>query len=363
MKTKLFFVLIAGFALSLLSCSSDSIEEPKVDETTADTYATGIESEQEQDAETTYYFAPQYGGDVKIIKKYYDYDYVGEEETELRRTFEIESFLDGVYFMDAWLLSPDPLEDGEYYPEYKVEINGLLSEYTFKHQTTYGWHLEPLTDANNSAATVVLSKGRNLVSIIVKGPGMAPMTDFITLSLFVDPNKYPDGKPDRSELGIPDEKSPTIPPIPTPFPSLELVFTVDDIKSYNITCGEIVFTNIIKNKLTMPYDEAKGIYKYFSLYHNDKQLFEGRVTRPWDNMWGDCIALYIGTGVSRCDFSFNRNTIAYEAEWEAFIKYLTDAGKIVESCNCDPVDTPNDDDTIVGYHPQDTLYIPDPKEP
>ena len=44
MKAKLFFLLITGFALSMLSCNSDSVGTPN-DDNTAGTYGTGTSSE------------------------------------------------------------------------------------------------------------------------------------------------------------------------------------------------------------------------------------------------------------------------------------------------------------------------------
>ena len=80
-----------------------------------------------QDLEKTFFENnPKVGGDVSI--KSATLSVIGEE---IHKTFEIESLEDGLYFMDAWLLVP-LIEKG--YPEYKVKINGLLSEATFKLQ-------------------------------------------------------------------------------------------------------------------------------------------------------------------------------------------------------------------------------------
>ncbi|MDR1341366.1 MAG: hypothetical protein LBK58_15135 [Prevotellaceae bacterium] len=71
----------------------------------------------------------------------------------------------------------------------------------------------------------------------------------------------------------PGEYDPNTPHKPiVEYPSLELVFTGDDIKLFNITSGEIVFTDLIIEKLTTPTEE--GIYRKLSLYYDDKPLFE-----------------------------------------------------------------------------------------
>ena len=65
--------------------------------------------------------------------------------------------------MDAWMLAP-LTKDG--YPEYKVEINGILSESSFKPQKD-NWQSLALTDIKKSASTIKLRKEENIVSVIV----------------------------------------------------------------------------------------------------------------------------------------------------------------------------------------------------
>ena len=78
-----------------------------------------------QDLQKTYFENnPKLGGDVTI--KSASYKVVGEE---IFKIFEIESLKEGVYYMDAWILAPS-MKGG--FPEYKVEINGVLSEFSFK---------------------------------------------------------------------------------------------------------------------------------------------------------------------------------------------------------------------------------------
>jgi hypothetical protein len=115
---------------------------------------------------------PALGGDVIIQSA--SVKIVGEE---IFKTFEIESFEEGRFYMNAWILVP-LTEDG--YPEYKVAINGLLTEYSFKPQTD-NWQSLALTDAEKSAATVKLRKGKNSISVIGKKPGV-PTVEFVKLS-------------------------------------------------------------------------------------------------------------------------------------------------------------------------------------
>lgn len=117
---------------------------------------------------------PTLGGDVTI--KSASLKVVGEE---IYKTFEIESMEAEVYYLDAWMLAP---LIKEVYPEYKVEINGTLLESTFKPQKE-SWQSLALTDVKKSAATVKLKKGKNSVSVIGKSGEVAPMVDFIKLSI------------------------------------------------------------------------------------------------------------------------------------------------------------------------------------
>jgi hypothetical protein len=68
----------------------------------------------------------------------------------------------------------------EGYPEYKVVVNDVLTDFSFKPQVD-GWHSLALTNAKKSAATVKLRKGKNTVSVIGKGPEV-PSVEFIKLS-------------------------------------------------------------------------------------------------------------------------------------------------------------------------------------
>jgi hypothetical protein len=112
---------------------------------------------------------PALGGDV-VIKS----ASIRVVSDEIFKTFEIESVEDGAYYLDAWIMAPDD------YPEYKVEINGVLSTSTLK-PSIESWQSVALTDARKSAATVRLKKGKNNISIIGKSPEI-PNVEFIKLS-------------------------------------------------------------------------------------------------------------------------------------------------------------------------------------
>ena len=75
MKAKLFFVLIAGFALSMLSCNSDPVGMPN-DDTTV-TYATGTGSDAPTDTIVTPYI-PEPPGEPEIYPPLTEYP--GPEE-------------------------------------------------------------------------------------------------------------------------------------------------------------------------------------------------------------------------------------------------------------------------------------------
>ena len=115
---------------------------------------------------------PEMGGDV-VIKS----SSVKIEKNEISKTFEIESPEEGAYYLDAWIMAPFTKEG---YPEYKVAVNGILSEFTFKPQIN-DWQSLALTDAKKSAAAVRLKKGVNSIAVIGKGPEI-PNVEFIKLS-------------------------------------------------------------------------------------------------------------------------------------------------------------------------------------
>ena len=127
---------------------------------------------------------PNLGGDVLL--KSANYEVIGEE---IRKTFEMECFEDGYYYMDAWINIP--MYEGKYV-EYKITVNGEVTGFTFKAQRP-SWQGLALTNAENSTATVRLKKGTNRISVIGKLP-IGPPVEFVKLSLNI------------SDTGISDKK-------------------------------------------------------------------------------------------------------------------------------------------------------------
>jgi hypothetical protein len=150
----------------------------------------------------------------------------------------------------------------------------------------------------------------------------------------------------------PGEYDPNTPHKPiVVYPSLELVFTGDDIKSFNITTGEIVFTDLIIKKLTTPTEE--GVYRKLSLYYDDKPLFEEveLLNLASSRLINDLVFVQYGVKYEsefylvdgypsltewneetkkETQKERDENFKKRKAEWDIFIKYLRDAGKIVE---------------------------------
>ena len=116
---------------------------------------------------------PTRGGDV-VIKTATD----RVEGGQVFKTFEIECIEDGMYYLDAWICMPVIKESC---PEYKIAVNGLLSDYTFKSKQA-SWQSIALTDVKGSAATVRLKKGDNSISVIGELP-LVPAVEFIKFSM------------------------------------------------------------------------------------------------------------------------------------------------------------------------------------
>jgi len=111
------------------------------------------------------------------------------EKDGIYKTFEVESLGEGAYYLDAWIMAP--IINGSY-AEYKVVVNGILTEFTFKPQTD-GWHSLALTDARKSAVAVKLKQGINTVSVIGKGPEV-PNVEFIKMSSSLSRSGISDSK-------------------------------------------------------------------------------------------------------------------------------------------------------------------------
>ena len=129
----------------------------------------------------------------------------------------------------------------------------------------------------------------------------------------------------------------------SPTPVSMSTFTVDDIKSYNITTGEIVFTT--DSIVEIALKAIRRSRHTLSLYHDDELLFEViRLEYPFNKIsWKGCFVLkcfhtddktvldYIDTLIKGKKYLQNRDTThKYDKEWDIFINYLIDANKIIE---------------------------------
>lgn len=139
----------------------------------------------------------------------------------------------------------------------------------------------------------------------------------------------------------------------------ELVFTGDDIKFYNVTTFELTLSDLTIEKLIDSLDIYKqSVYGRLSFYYNDKPLFSMRVIgeNTGSGMIEDLVLIvygysrkfYLADGYPLIrkyewdDFNWSdreawrkardereENAKRREVEWNIFIKYLSNAGKIV----------------------------------
>jgi len=128
-------------------------------------------------------------------------------------------------------------------------------------------------------------------------------------------------------------------------PPLEMVFTGDDIISFDVTSNKILFTDEISDKL------ANIFYRKLTLYLNDELLFgEIKPVYPFEsNRLYDCVVLYVSAAFDDVDKKWIipkfilidgesngpelgniDDPIKRENDWNGFIKYLNDAGKIAK---------------------------------
>lgn len=98
------------------------------------------------------------GGDVVIKSS----EIARSNNDEISKTFEIETPADGTYYLDAWLSAPLTPEG---YPEYKVNVNGIILKSSFKPKTS-NWESITLTDLENSVSTIKLKKGLNTIALV-----------------------------------------------------------------------------------------------------------------------------------------------------------------------------------------------------
>ncbi|MDR1523957.1 MAG: hypothetical protein LBS79_01695 [Tannerella sp.] len=132
-----------------------------------------------------------------------------------------------------------------------------------------------------------------------------------------------------------------------------VVFNGSDIKSFNLTTGELIFSNLTFEQLRSRTENGT-----LTFYLDDKELFKS-ASVGYDTLFilsGEVIndlvfilrgdlneRLYLmdgfpgldwveNFGVSEADAAKQReaNTQKRKAEWDLFIEYLEDAGKVIE---------------------------------
>lgn len=130
---------------------------------------------------------------------------------------------------------------------------------------------------------------------------------------------------------------------------VELLFTGDDIKSFNPTTGEIVFTDQIIDKLNRPNE--KGTFCQLTFYFEEEPLFNSiPITTAISSLMYNNLVLISMIYDSKFYFTKGYPEIAevwdddlknktrkereeqfkkYEAGWDIFINYLKDAGKLI----------------------------------
>jgi hypothetical protein len=133
---------------------------------------------------------------------------------------------------------------------------------------------------------------------------------------------------------VADPVTPVVPKVPDKIIS---VFTGDDIKSFNVTTREIVFVNLDVDDL---HELRAGFSFKISFYVGERLLFEPLVVHPYDSRtYNDLVFTYYDNkfylpdgygGQSEENLQIREaNAQKRQAEWDIFIEYLNNAGKIV----------------------------------
>jgi hypothetical protein len=131
------------------------------------------------------------------------------------------------------------------------------------------------------------------------------------------------------------------------YPDKISAFTGEDIQSFNTVTREIVFVNLTADDILKG---RMGLSSTVSFYIGEKLLFEPLVVHPTSSRTYDDLVLshsddkfylldgYGGNSDEHLQIR-EANAQKRKAEWDAFIKYLTDAGKIVRDAGDDAGDT------------------------
>ncbi len=130
-----------------------------------------------------------------------------------------------------------------------------------------------------------------------------------------------------------------------PDSSLNLIFSGDDLVSFNVKTREIVFTDAMINKLSTQF---LGLFSTLTLYFNDKPLLDSISIVPVisSRLHNDLVFVvqdfkfYLEDGYPKIQDSWpnedelqtirKENAQKRKTEWETFMKYLNDSGKIIE---------------------------------
>jgi hypothetical protein len=140
-------------------------------------------------------------------------------------------------------------------------------------------------------------------------------------------------------------------------------FTGEDIQSFNPLTREIVFVNLTVDDV---YERRAGFSSTVSFYIGEKLLFEPIVVHPVDSRtyddlvfsyYGDKFYLWDGYGGMSDEHLQIREANAQQrkAEWDLFIEYLSDAGKVTERSG-------NPGNSIPGDYPAEIEigdYVPE----
>jgi hypothetical protein len=162
--------------------------------------------------------------------------------------------------------------------------------------------------------------------------------------------------------------------------SEELVFTGDDIQSFNLTTREIVFVDSVSDKVMTKLKEIN--WEIFNIYLNDTLLFK-RIffLTPLSsgvvndlvffldyNYFDPEVRLYLNDGYPAIHDSWilygesaqkerEENAEKRKAGWDIFMQYLSDAGKMVENTGINGVKT---ELPIQIYGSGKTIYVDNP---
>jgi hypothetical protein len=135
---------------------------------------------------------------------------------------------------------------------------------------------------------------------------------------------------------------PVTPVVPAdPVDRIVGAITCDDIKLFNVTTGEIVFTDLTVDDLL---ERRAGLSPTLSFYLGETLLFEVTVVSPVDNRTCNDLVLYYdyddgkfylpdGYPASNSEEALRiraENAQKRKAEWDMFINNLADAGKTAE---------------------------------